>query len=187
MKCLICTNQTKRIRAKYCSRECAEKAKFGRKRPDVTERNKADNPVWNKDSLEKMRASLTGKKQSDETRIKRSKSLKKYYRDNPEAKERLRSAVWEKYTSKIAGTGWTKIRLKVLDREGYKCQNCGEDKRTRLLVHHIDWHGKRRGVSSKDWNNSMSNLQTLCYKCHNQIHRHKSADYKVRLEKKIAP
>lgn len=180
MKCLLCDNQTKKISNKYCSVACSSKARVGRPRPDVTLRNKTNNPIWNPEAKKKMSQALMGRVQTDREKIKRATSLKKYYETNPEAKQRLAKNVWEKYTSKIAGTGWRKIRTKALERDGYKCTMCGEDTYRLLVVHHIDWQGKRRGVPAKDWNNNMSNLQTLCHKCHNGIHRHKSLDYNER-------
>ena len=149
--------------------------------------NLTNNPIHNKESLEKMRTSLTGKKLPQEVKDKMSATHKKKIKDDPELLKKMLAGAETKYLSKVRGTGWRLIRLKVLDRDEYKCQNCGEDKRTRLLVHHIDWQGKRRGVSSDKWNNRMSNLITLCYKCHNQIHRHKSKDYQIRLDRQIAP
>lgn len=151
------------------------------KRPDMILRNKANNPMWNLESREKMRRALTGKKQSEETRNKRSEKLKQFYAASPEAKERLaRSGL--KHARRVAGTSWRNIRLKVIERDNHRCQNCNEDKK-RLVVHHKDWRGKRRGVLVKDWNNNLENLITLCDKCHNSIHRHKATDYKIRLSR----
>jgi len=187
MKCLYCKKLFYVEGRKYCNFDCYNKSKIGKKRPDVALRNKTNNPIHNIKSLEKMRKSLTGKKQTKETKLKRANKLREYYKNNPEAKARLAKNVWDKYTSKIAGTGWAKVRLKVLDRDNYTCQNCGEDNRSKLMVHHLDWRGKRRNVPSKEWNNKMSNLQTLCFKCHNGIHRHKAKDYQSRLNDQIAP
>lgn len=167
----------------YCSRQCAEKGKFGRKRPDLIIRNKQPrSDGWR----ENQRISHTGKKQSEETKVKRSKKLKDYYATHPEAKAKLARNVWDKYTSKIAGTSWRKIRVEALERDSYKCQKCGNTKK-RLIVHHIDWRGKRRNVPTSEWNNAMDNLITVCITCHNRIHRHKSSDYRQRYKEKIAP
>jgi len=149
--------------------------------------NLTNNPIHNNASLKKMKASLTGKKLSQEVKDKMSATHIKIIKDNPELLKKMLVGAETKYLSKIRGTSWRLIRLKALDRDQYKCQNCGEDKRIKLLVHHIDWQGKRRGISSVKWNNRMSNLTTLCYKCHNGIHRHKSKDYQTRLNDQIAP
>lgn len=181
MKCLLCSNQTKTITRKYCSVTCSRKSMYGRKRPDLAIRNKVNNPMSDRRNVEKMRLALTGREQSDEEKLKRARSLKKYYADNPEAKAKLAQNVWDKYTSKIAGTGWQKISKRIRERDHYTCQQCQKTDK-KLLVHHIDWKGKRRGVPTHKWNNEDSNLVTLCYKCHNSIHRHKSNDYLQRRE-----
>lgn len=139
----------------------------------------------NKETLEKMRKSQIGKKASSETKLKMSISHKKLLKNNPDLVTKMLNGAEIKYLSKIRGTSWRALRLKALERDGHQCVSCGE-RTKRLLVHHLDWQGKRRGVSVKDWNNTLSNLQTLCDKCHNSLHRHKSKDYQDRL-RKIAP
>jgi 5-methylcytosine-specific restriction endonuclease McrA len=57
------------------------------------------------------------------------------------------------------------MRTPVLERDGYQCTKCGRTES--LLVHHKD--GKGRG--HKKPNNSMSNLTTLCMRCHINHHR----------------
>lgn len=53
---------------------------------------------------------------------------------------------------------WSKVRLKVLDRDGYRCQSCG--KAGRLEVDHIV--PAYRGGDLYD----PANLQSLCRNCH---------------------
>ena len=55
-------------------------------------------------------------------------------------------------------------RNRAKERDGYKCQECGESKK-RLYAHHID-HDKT--------NDELSNLTTLCQKCHLKHHPKKS-------------
>jgi 5-methylcytosine-specific restriction endonuclease McrA len=150
--------------------------------PITKKRNLEDNPVHKPGALEKMRASLTGKKQPRDAVEKRAASLRKLYATNPEAKKRLAKNVWDKYTSKIAGTGWGMIRLKVLERDNYTCQNCGETNRKLLVVHHKDYRG--RNMSSHTlMNNKLDNLITWCHDCHNKFHRHKAKNYKERMQR----
>lgn len=61
--------------------------------------------------------------------------------------------------------------FKVLERDGYKCQDCGLTEKDhikkynmRIPVHHIDGTGSSK--MKKDKNNKMSNLITLCCECH---------------------
>ena len=169
MHCLICG--IKHNNKTFCSHKC--------RNAWVKINNTTNNPIWNDESRKKMQAGLTGKKQSEKTKLKRSLKLKKYYKENPDARERLAKNVWDKYTSKIAGTSWQSISKKVRERDNYTCQKCGESQK-RVIVHHLDWRGKERGRKAKDYNNELSNLLTLCDKCHNNIHRHKSKDYNHR-------
>lgn len=51
------------------------------------------------------------------------------------------------------------MRLKVFERDGWKCRNCGDETKT-LHVHH------HRYTSKNPWDESLVNLQTLCFECH---------------------
>lgn len=66
-------------------------------------------------------------------------------------------------------------RMSALERDGFTCQNCGYVspdeivyKGQELVMHHKDFSG-----SSKQPNNRIENLQTLCRACHIRIHTHK--------------
>lgn len=61
------------------------------------------------------------------------------------------------------GPGFTaKVKEKVKERDGYRCQQCGNDgSAVRLCVHHID---EDKG------NNELNNLLTYCSECHGKIH-----------------
>jgi len=52
----------------------------------------------------------------------------------------------------------------VLERDGYRCTQCGSKKQ--LVVHHKDGNGR----GSKQLNNSMRNLKTFCRACHAREH-----------------
>jgi hypothetical protein len=65
-------------------------------------------------------------------------------------------------------------RQVVLSRDGYECVICGmtndEHKELfnrELTIHHIDGNG----VNSVVKNNDISNMETLCLKCHGRIDR----------------
>jgi 5-methylcytosine-specific restriction endonuclease McrA len=56
---------------------------------------------------------------------------------------------------------YKKLCLEVLQRDGWRCQNCGG--RERLQVHHKQF----RSHSGDD---SEENLITLCVTCHSSLH-----------------
>jgi hypothetical protein len=148
--------------------------------PLTRKRNLEQNPLTKPGALEKMRKAQIGKKHTEATKAKMSASHKRFLADHPDVAARLKQAVWDRYTRKIKGKGWRTARLKALERDGYTCQGCGERK-NRLLVHHHDYRGKNL-PSQADMNNALDNLVTWCYKCHSQFHRHKSKDYRARME-----
>lgn len=57
---------------------------------------------------------------------------------------------------------WDTRREKVLDRDGYRCQECGREN-TVLHVHHIL-------PISKGGGHELSNLKTVCQSCHAKEH-----------------
>lgn len=58
--------------------------------------------------------------------------------------------------------GWAGLRAQALDRDGWRCCECG--KAGRLEVHHVK--PLKDGGS-----NRLSNLRTLCVSCHIAAHR----------------
>jgi len=59
---------------------------------------------------------------------------------------------------------WSRIRQKVLDRDGYSCQMCGLVKTSGLHIHHI----MKKSDGGTD---HMDNLITLCPSCHHKADR----------------
>jgi 5-methylcytosine-specific restriction endonuclease McrA len=57
---------------------------------------------------------------------------------------------------------YRKLRIEVLERDGWRCQYCGSS--DRLEVHHLRSRG-RRGDDTGE------NLITLCADCHSDIHQ----------------
>ena len=69
---------------------------------------------------------------------------------------------------------WKRIRVQVLQRDDYRCRDCG--RAGRLEVHHLV--AVRRGGAKLD----PGNLLTLCFRCHRD--RHARADpWRYRLSK----
>ena len=57
-------------------------------------------------------------------------------------------------------------RESAMQRDGFKCRLCGDD--YRLQVHHIDERG--RNTPREQQNHELSNLITLCARCHIKQH-----------------
>lgn len=66
------------------------------------------------------------------------------------------------HTTVLNGTRWQRTRAAIRQRDGNRCQACGDNKR--LAVHHII---PRR--HAPDLTYEPSNLITLCVACHNAI------------------
>lgn len=73
-------------------------------------------------------------------------------------KEKARAA----YMQKLRDPRWQKMRLKIMERDGFECQNCGDSEST-LNVHHRDYErGKEPWDYPEDW------LITFCETCHQE-------------------
>jgi len=87
---------------------------------------------------------------------KRGDRMKYFYKH----RERLNKENLERYYKRKYG-GYYHT---VIERDGFSCIKCG--KSTNLIVHHIDGNG----YNSKNPNNDINNLITLCNSCHGYIH-----------------
>lgn len=67
------------------------------------------------------------------------------------------------YQEKLLDPRWQKKRLKILNRDDWACQACG-DKEETLHVHHITY-------SKNPWESKNINLITLCKSCHDIWHK----------------
>ena len=64
------------------------------------------------------------------------------------------------YIEKLKDPRWQKLRLKVFERDNFRCQKC-HDNQTTLHVHH------RYYISKKEpWEYPLEALTTLCHECH---------------------
>ena len=82
------------------------------------------------------------------------------------------------YSELLKDPRWQKKRLKILERDKFTCQLCG-DKETTLNVHH-----KYYDKDKKPWEYPDKSLVTLCKDCH--ITEHESAiEYKDLLIKTL--
>lgn len=69
------------------------------------------------------------------------------------------------YSELLQDPRWQRKRLQIMDRDGWKCRQCNED-RLSLHVHHIQYEKGRL-----PWEYPDSNLITLCFKCHDEKHK----------------
>lgn len=65
-----------------------------------------------------------------------------------------------KYSEKLKDPRWQKKRLEVFERDGWKCQYCGDNKST-LHVHHFSYEKFKQ-----PWEYSDDNFTTFCEFCH---------------------
>jgi len=63
---------------------------------------------------------------------------------------------------KLTPQAYAQLCRRVLDRDGWKCQNCG--RAIALQVHHLRY---RSALGDDD----IGNLITLCLSCHETVHR----------------
>jgi hypothetical protein len=59
---------------------------------------------------------------------------------------------------------WQQIRLRVMDRDGWRCVACNSSCTT-LNVHHITY-------AQNIWDTPLQDLQTLCERCHDGLGKH---------------
>lgn len=59
---------------------------------------------------------------------------------------------------------WQKFRLKILEKDGFKCAQCGDGK-SELHAHHLYYISKR-----KPWEYPEESVLTLCENCHTETH-----------------
>jgi hypothetical protein len=64
------------------------------------------------------------------------------------------------YSDKLKDPRWQKKRLEILERDGWACRQCGDDKNT-LHVHHVRYLPKR-----EPWDYPSEMLMALCADCH---------------------
>jgi hypothetical protein len=60
---------------------------------------------------------------------------------------------------------WQVLRLRTMERDGFKCSKCGNGERT-LHVHHLKYT-----VGAQAWESPMEDLTTLCEVCHSDTHK----------------
>lgn len=159
MKCEICNQEfePKNSLQKFCSKEC--------KRKSLTNRNSVKRSIKRKekfDMMDKIKKCLVCGKEFE---VRQQYRKQKYCSEKCLNKsEKLFGGKQERdleYKNQIRFDG---NRYKVLERDDYTCQVCGNT--TQLVLHHKDESGQ-----SDNPNNEIDNLITLCRRCHINIHK----------------
>lgn len=78
------------------------------------------------------------------------------------------------YAEKLKNPRWQKLRLKILERDGWACQGCF-DTESMLSVHHLYYEKNK-----EPWDYPTEALLTLCSECHD-----KEKNYRKRVEQKL--
>lgn len=68
------------------------------------------------------------------------------------------------YFEQLKDPRWQEFRLRVFERDGFRCTNCGDDKST-LNAHHLYYISKR-----KPWEYPIGCVLTFCDACHESDH-----------------
>ena len=74
------------------------------------------------------------------------------------------------YWEKLKDPRWQKMRLEIMDRDGFKCTQCDDAKST-LNVHHAYYIKGRYPWEYPEWS-----LRTLCEECHSIKHSESAED-----------
>lgn len=75
------------------------------------------------------------------------------------------------YQALLQTKEWENKRIKILDRDHYRCTYCGN--RFHLHVHHKYYSAYPNGVLVDPWNYPDDALITLCSYCHQRVHARK--------------
>ena len=67
------------------------------------------------------------------------------------------------YADKLKHPNWQKLRLEILERDGWKCRRC-QNKDDTLNVHHLIYEAKK-----DPWDYPPALLISLCTKCHDDV------------------
>lgn len=70
------------------------------------------------------------------------------------------------YSEKLRDPRWQRKRLEVMERDSFKCTQCG-DKKSTLNIHHWKY-------TKNPWDAPNSDLSTVCESCHKEIEESKS-------------
>ena len=73
---------------------------------------------------------------------------------------------------------WQKMRLKIFERDEWKCTKCS-DSESELQAHHTEYRKNK-----KPWEYPMKCITTLCWRCHERAHGRPGLTEQELVEKK---
>lgn len=80
------------------------------------------------------------------------------------------------YIEKFKDPRWQKKRLEILERDDWKCQDCG-DKDETLHIHHRIY---KNGIEPWEYDNRL--LITLCESCHKSERKHRLEEENILIQ-----
>lgn len=177
-KCEVCGKEFYRSPAflagsehHFCSEACKGVWMSGRRRGE-------DSPVYNSRACKCLVCGKEFVQPVSRVEVGKGKfcSRECKYKFFSEHFKETRNPNWHGGAKDYRGPDWAKIRLAVIERDGYRCAECGSNEAP-LHVHHIKPYRYFKGDYEKA--NNPSNLVTLCTKCHSKkkihhMHRRKS-------------
>ena len=78
--------------------------------------------------------------------------------------------IQENYSRLLHKKEWKLKRIQIINRDNNTCTCCHKSK-NRMIVHHRYYYAYPNGEKFMPWEYPDSALTTLCYSCHEQIHR----------------
>lgn len=69
----------------------------------------------------------------------------------------------EEYAKALQHPKWQKKRLKIFERDGWRCKMC-KDTETTLCVHHKEY------TTTWPWQEPTDHMISLCIRCHRKVH-----------------
>lgn len=127
-------------------------------------RRKPGSGLWERKNLDGYGIIPNRKKRRVKTAPPRKRKRKPNPADRLKQVERIR-----KYHEYLKSDRWAALRLEILERDGYKCCECGSSRN--LHVHHTTY--------KRIFDEQSSDLITLCRDCHKKQHKKKKLPKKV--------
>lgn len=152
MICIVCNIETKN--PKFCSGSCRTKDYYQRNKEELKKKKRAHYFFLKENYHEELR-----RQNSKATQKYKKKNIIAVREYNRSYQQRTKRSLMRHDLVYFGGN-----RNIVLERDGHMCTTCFS--KEKLVIHHIDGSGH-----SKEINNNLGNLITLCRRCHINIHR----------------